>query len=450
MRLCKVHLRIVISSCCVVLQFIPTIHAFSPTITTRRSSTSTITCTNIIGKHQGFISFIEHARPNNNNNIPPFSKSDISCKPKKRSHLQLGLSSPTVEEIDTNNKAYESNISIDNKMIPVPVLGEEEKSTPTTKRTTATTTRTAKTTTLTKEQEQFLSSLDVQLHGHALINKIHDLLEYKNIHGSCSVPKRYKNNPALGNWVNKTRQMYRKYKENKASSMTPERIQLLDQIGFIWSGAKVTHFQEFQHSNDHDNINKYSNGNDIILNRNVHDQNQKEGKGQPMIYYNYNNQNSHSDQLWMYQYHKLLEYCNQQKKNENNNDHTPSLTHTKLGAWVGRQRIEYQKHVLGEKSTMSKERIKLLEEIGFDWSPRATNWNLRVRELKEYKKQNGNCLVPIQYDKNPKLGRWVSTQRKFYKQYQNGDTARITKERIKQLDDIGFAWNRWESNWSDC
>ncbi len=57
--------------------------------------------------------------------------------------------------------------------------------------------------------------------------------------------------------------------------------------------------------------------------------------------------------------------------------------------------------------------------------------------------------VPAHYADNPPLGRWVSTQRKYFKMYNKGDKSRITKEKIKQLSDIGFVWNRWEQNWSD-
>jgi hypothetical protein len=51
---------------------------------------------------------------------------------------------------------------------------------------------------LTMEQEQYLSSLEIQIYGDAFLNKLRELLEFKNVHGSCSVTKRYKGNPALG------------------------------------------------------------------------------------------------------------------------------------------------------------------------------------------------------------------------------------------------------------
>jgi hypothetical protein len=57
--------------------------------------------------------------------------------------------------------------------------------------------------------------------------------------------------------------------------------------------------------------------------------------------------------------------------------------------------------------------------------------------------------VPVQYKANPQLGRWVNTQRKYYKLYQEGLPSRITAKRIKQLNELDFAWSRWDNIWSD-
>lgn len=56
--------------------------------------------------------------------------------------------------------------------------------------------------------------------GPAFAQKIIELAEYKEKFGDCLVPKRYQDNPSLGNFVNKQRQLYRKYLEGENSSMT--------------------------------------------------------------------------------------------------------------------------------------------------------------------------------------------------------------------------------------
>jgi len=86
-----------------------------------------------------------------------------------------------------------------------------------------------------------------------------------------------------------------------------------------------------------------------------------------------------------------------------------------------------------------------LNEIDFVWEvgqsqPDDALWKQRFNELKTYKKKHGDCLVPQRYEQNPKLGRWVSVQRKEYKKLLNGENAFITEERIDQLNEIDFVW----------
>jgi hypothetical protein len=65
------------------------------------------------------------------------------------------------------------------------------------------------------------------------------------------------------------------------------------------------------------------------------------------------------------------------------------------------------------KSTpLTPDRINLLNEIGFTWTIRSRDslgesWNQRLAELKAYKEEHGNCLVPSRYLPNPELGIWV-------------------------------------------
>eukprot|EP00978_Attheya_sp_CCMP212_P045945 scaffold367074_cov98-Attheya_sp.AAC.1 len=62
-----------------------------------------------------------------------------------------------------------------------------------------------------------------------------ELKEYQAEHGDCLVPSRYHPNPALGMWVRNQRNAYSVWKNEKGkSSITPERIELLEQLGFVW------------------------------------------------------------------------------------------------------------------------------------------------------------------------------------------------------------------------
>ena len=97
-----------------------------------------------------------------------------------------------------------------------------------------------------------------------------------------------------------------------------------------------------------------------------------------------------------------------------------------LGGWVSKQRYR--------KDKLSDERVKLLDEIGFVWRVMDEDaWGKNYKLLKAYSAKNGDCLVPMKHKvEGVALGRWVSRQR--YRK------DKLTDERVKLLDEIGFAW----------
>ena len=92
------------------------------------------------------------------------------------------------------------------------------------------------------------------------------LVAYKAKHGSVEVPQRYKDDPALGSWCKNQREYYKNFCNNKTSSLTQERIDLLNEIGFAWLSTKTKrrvvkdfdlHFeelQEFKRENGHTRV----------------------------------------------------------------------------------------------------------------------------------------------------------------------------------------------------
>ena len=57
---------------------------------------------------------------------------------------------------------------------------------------------------------------------------------YKAKCGDCNVPIKFNENRKLGAWVSKQRFSYKMLEEGKKSSITEERIQKLNGIGFQW------------------------------------------------------------------------------------------------------------------------------------------------------------------------------------------------------------------------
>ena len=57
------------------------------------------------------------------------------------------------------------------------------------------------------------------------------LVKYCSIHNNCNIPC---NVPHLGEWVNNQRQFKKMYDAGKKSSLTIERIEKLNTLGFDW------------------------------------------------------------------------------------------------------------------------------------------------------------------------------------------------------------------------
>ena len=130
------------------------------------------------------------------------------------------------------------------------------------------------------------------------------------------------------------------------------------------------------------------------------------------------------DSAWMVMYHQLLSY----KEQHGGSTNVPRgyCRNKKLAKWVANQRQLYH----GNMKALSKERIDLLESIGFQWRLRCRTWMEMYKRLEKYKQGHNSTCVPISYKADPQLGRWVQWQRQHCKM----------KERIALLESIGFQW----------
>eukprot|EP00934_Nitzschia_sp_Nitz4_P005095 Nitzschia sp. Nitz4//scaffold145_size56662//7061//8339//NITZ4_006552-RA/size56662-snap-gene-0.85-mRNA-1//1//CDS//3329536562//5085//frame0 len=112
-----------------------------------------------------------------------------------------------------------------------------------------------------------------------------------------------------------------------------------------------------------------------------------------------------------------------------------------LAQWVKRQRYQYKLKLEGKRSTLSDDRVHLLNTIGFIWNSHDVVWDERWHELLAFQRQHGHCVVPSNYEPNPQLAVWVKRQRRQYKFYQEKASSSMTPERIDKLNQIGFAWD---------
>lgn len=138
-----------------------------------------------------------------------------------------------------------------------------------------------------------------------------DLCRFRENHSHCLVPHTYAANPGLGRWVKRQRYEYKLLKQNKVSSMIPERLELLEKIGFVWDSHESAWKEKLQ---------------ELIAFKESH------GTCDIPYYYPVNPQ---------------------------------------LATWATRQRRQYTLYNKGKASSMTPARIQALENIGFKWKMRV-------------------------------------------------------------------------------
>lgn len=132
---------------------------------------------------------------------------------------------------------------------------------------------------------------------------------------------------------------------------------------------------------------------------------------------------------WTIMWERLVEY----RACEND---WPGATEGKLGLWC------YTQRQARKRRTLSKERIQKLDEIGFEWEQLESLWMRNYKKLVWFYRENGRW--PKRGEGS--LGTWCNTQR------QNRKNGRLTKERIRCLDEVGFVWEydreeEWQKNY---
>lgn len=144
---------------------------------------------------------------------------------------------------------------------------------------------------------------------HRWDQRYKELLSFIENHGHARVSRRPPQYTSLGNWVMHQRQHYKKYRSGKPSFMTENQILLLNKIGFEWDC---------------------------------------------------------SSKPWKKTYDELVTFVK-----ENGHARVPQNypQNRRLGVWVTTQRTCYKQRQKGDSSsTMTENRIELLNKIGFEWA----------------------------------------------------------------------------------
>lgn len=211
------------------------------------------------------------------------------------------------------------------------------------------------------------------------LRRFRELLEFKRVHGHCNAPRRPKETRRMYNWIYKQRTEYRKENHGK---LTATQVKLMNEIEFDWA---------------------------------------------PSVGFTIN------EERFLKRWKELKEYCrvNGDCRVPVNYKPNPSL-----GRWVKKQRLHYKQN----RMYLSEERIKMLNDLGFEWSlltrrisPDEILWMKHYEDIKEFKRYHGHCHVPPL--PNPALWNWVWLQRS------ECSKGRLPQKRKRLLAEIGFDWH---------
>jgi len=143
------------------------------------------------------------------------------------------------------------------------------------------------------------------------VDKFAELCTYREKNGHCLVPHTFSENLPLARWVKRQRYQYKLMQDGKPSTMTEERVQALEDVGFVWDSQRAAW---------------------------------EERLGE------------------LKEFFRTFLHCNV-PSNYNENP--------QLATWVKCQRRQYKLHCQGKPSNMTDKRINQLVSLGFEWELRS-------------------------------------------------------------------------------
>jgi hypothetical protein len=255
---------------------------------------------------------------------------------------------------------------------------------------------------------------------------------YQEREGHCRVPHGHKEGSySLGRWVSTQRTV---------NNLSEERRKRLDGIGFTWDPLTEAWEKGFSHLKLHQEREghcrvphghkegSYSLGRWVSTQRTVNNLSEERHKRLDGIGFTWDP----LTEAWEKGFSHLNLY--QEREGHCRVPYGHKEGSYSLGTWVGTQRYG--------KDKLSEERRKRLDDIGFTWDPLTEAWDESFSHLKLYLEREGHCRVPAQHKEGSySLGTWVTVQR--------SSKARLSEERRKRLDEIGFIWDPFSEDWDE-
>jgi hypothetical protein len=290
-----------------------------------------------------------------------------------------------------------------------------------------------------------------------------NLIDYKAENGNTRVPYLKTtddhNDDGLGAWVKRQQYQWSLFQERKPCEITQERIQLLDDIGMVWRRRDESWESRYKElvafQIEHNHVRVPANNQSLHEWQSTQRSQWKSFQIDPSQSTLTHNQVKKlvavgmeadvRDTKWRAKFQDLKEFL----KKHGHNARVPSRYAfcPGLGEWTTSLRRQYKKNLEGKPTALTKERIALLAEIGFDFTVESSErekfaktiqktWDEYYAELLQVQNKYG-CIKIL--DDDPDLQAWAQLQRRDYAAFEeDGQTSLLTKERIQKLQELNF------------
>lgn len=272
--------------------------------------------------------------------------------------------------------------------------------------------------------------------------RIADLLEFKAAHGHCNVPSNYCHDRSLAIWVFNCR------RQRKQGTLDAQRIQRLDEIGFVWSlrtrrlvardwDTMVAQLAAFRLQHGHSNVpHAWPSNRELAAWLNAARSMKRAGRLPDDRVRQLENLGvvwELQQSRWENMFAALADY--RQRYGDCNVPMGWPEDPT-LATWVKGVRAAQKRGELDDQ------RQQRLDAIGFAWERVGdSRWDEMYAKLADYQHAHGHCRISTLSDEHRALGNWIHTQRTLRKQ------GMLEQQRIAQLDEIGFTWDLRREQW---
>lgn len=265
--------------------------------------------------------------------------------------------------------------------------------------------------------------------------KYKELYAFQQKHGHGFVPVNYKQDKSLGTWVATQRKL------EATGKLESEKKKKLEELGFVWSRDTQKELEAINSRKWEASFRKlkaYKNEYGTCqVSLKVDSVLQRWACWQRKAFYEGKLPQDRLDKLneigfpwsiqegyWMKMYDALIKF-----KKEFGHTRVPFqwTRNHKLADWVYRTKVN--------KGSLGVQKIELLNDIGFDWTLSRRNvvpWKEMYSRLLAFHRKHGHTRVPVNWEEDPKLGKWVSRMR--------SERERLEARRIALLEAIEFDW----------